>query len=83
MSGFATEMEVGNWDMEVVAQKKTSKEGKPSVHGINGRKGEVVAHKRGRPREVLLYKNLPQWDSNLQSARITSPMRYHLSHPVP
>ena len=55
MSGFATEMEVGNWDMEVVAQKKTSKEGKPSVHGINGRKGEVVAHKRGRPREVLLY----------------------------
>ena len=55
MSGFATETEVGNWVLEVVAQKKTSKEGKPSVHGINGRKDEVVAREKGRPREVLLY----------------------------
>ena len=54
VSGFATEMAVGNWELEVVAQKKTSKEGKPSVHGFNGRKEEVVAHERGRPREVLL-----------------------------
>lgn len=43
LSGFATEMGVVKRDLEVVAQKKLSKEGKLSVHGFYGLKREVVA----------------------------------------
>ena len=43
ISGFATEVGVVKRDLEVVAQEKASKEGKPSVHGDDGLKREVVA----------------------------------------